>query len=236
MKVGYRISYFGFEEGNAPNGLPDYLLCDDTLDGSLEKIRECLRALLLDSQDRDISVASFVSVSISILGPFPEDQCFVDRRTPELRLADANSPEDRFVELGSAAISRIEAEDFESARLYIEELEGLLPAFKNHLYFNDSLEKVHIVLGRLALRAGNVEEARARLIQAASTKGSPTMCSFGPNMSLARDMLLAGEWQAVLDYFDACRKFWESGSDQLDEWKMYINAGRLPDFGANLVY
>ena len=62
------------------------------------------------------------------------------------------------------------------------------------------------------------------------------MSSFGPNMSLARDFLEAGEKQAVLDYFEACREFWEMGGEKLDRWTKFVNADIMPDFDANLIY
>jgi len=62
------------------------------------------------------------------------------------------------------------------------------------------------------------------------------MNSFGPNMSLARDLLEQGERDVVLQYFDLCRNFWKMGQDQLDHWTKDVKAGNMPDFGANLVY
>jgi hypothetical protein len=53
-------------------------------------------------------------------------------------------------------------------------------------------------------------------------------------MSLAHDLLLVGEREAVLDFFEACKKFWEHGAEELEDWTMYVNAGRIPDFGLNL--
>jgi hypothetical protein len=233
VKFGYRITYFdaGDERGEF-EGLPDHLICDETLDENLDRIKEYLRAWM----EKEGSNESMTHLNISVLGPFPEDRCVVDHRTPEQRLSDSDSPEERFGWLGDAAMSRVGAGDVEAARTHIYELQEMLPRFKDHLYLNDAIEKVHIVLGRLAIQDGKVDEAKRHLIEAASTKGSPTMCSFGPNMSLARDLLLAGEKQAVLDYFQACRKFWESGSDDLDEWEMYVSAGRVPDFRGNLSY
>jgi hypothetical protein len=62
------------------------------------------------------------------------------------------------------------------------------------------------------------------------------MNSFGPNMSLAKDLLAKGERDAVLDYFERCRKFWLMDWGKLDEWSKDLRAGHAPDFGANLVY
>ena len=62
------------------------------------------------------------------------------------------------------------------------------------------------------------------------------MNSFGPNMSLARDLLEKGERETVLQYFELCRKFWKMGQRNLDQWTEDVKAGRTPEFGANLVY
>jgi hypothetical protein len=69
-----------------------------------------------------------------------------------------------------------------------------------------------------------------------ATTGSPTLDSFGPNMLLARDLLEAGEDEAVLAYFEQCRVFWKMGGDKLDRWSQDVKDGLLPDFGANLAY
>ncbi len=47
------------------------------------------------------------------------------------------------------------------------------------------------------------------LIAAGKSPGSPQMDSFGPNMTLAKDLLEKGERDAVLEYFMRCRKFWK---------------------------
>jgi hypothetical protein len=62
------------------------------------------------------------------------------------------------------------------------------------------------------------------------------MNSFGPNMSLAKDLLEKGEREVVLEYFELCRKFWKLHTGRLDDWSRDVKAGRIPDFGANLVY
>lgn len=55
-------------------------------------------------------------------------------------------------------------------------------------------------------------------------------------MSLARDLLLAGETDAVLEHLEDCRTLWEMGSESLDRWRDEVRIGRIPDFGANLDY
>jgi len=62
------------------------------------------------------------------------------------------------------------------------------------------------------------------------------MNSFGPNLSLARDLLAKGDQQIVLEYLELCRKFWKLDHGKLDLWKKDVEEGRVPDFGANLVF
>jgi hypothetical protein len=62
------------------------------------------------------------------------------------------------------------------------------------------------------------------------------MNSFGPNVSLAKDLLEKGERDAVIQYLELCRKFWKLDNGRLDQWIKEIKAGKVPQFGANLVY
>jgi tetratricopeptide (TPR) repeat protein len=96
------------------------------------------------------------------------------------------------------------------------------------------VHNANLVLGRVALRAGDVEQAKTHLLKAGAITGSSTLSSFGPNMALARDLLEHGERDVVLQYFELCKKFWDR--PKLQEWAAEINNGRIPDFGANLVY
>jgi hypothetical protein len=93
-----------------------------------------------------------------------------------------------------------------------------------------------LVQGRIALRNGRVDEAKKFLQEAGKTPGSPQLGSFGPNMSLAKDLLENGETNAVLEYFQQCGKFWKMAGGQLDTWAADVKEGRKPNFGANLDY
>jgi hypothetical protein len=100
----------------------------------------------------------------------------------------------------------------------------------------DAVHDGHLVLGLLALDEGRLEEAKRHLLAAGKSNGSPVLGSFGPNMSLAQELLEKGEQETVLQYLESCRKFWGSGSEKLDAWIKDIHAGRVPDFGANLIH
>jgi hypothetical protein len=93
----------------------------------------------------------------------------------------------------------------------------------------------HLVLGRIALDEGRIEEAKRHLLATGKSKGSPVLGSFGPNMSLDKELLEKGEQEVVLQHLELCRKFWGSNGGKLDEWIKDIRAGRIPEFGANLI-
>jgi len=65
---------------------------------------------------------------------------------------------------------------------------------------------------------------------------SPAMETFGPNMSLAKDLLEKGEKDTVLKYFAECRSIWTSNDGKLDKWAGQVKAGEIPDFGGNMLY
>jgi len=94
----------------------------------------------------------------------------------------------------------------------------------------------NVGIGRAALRRGDVAEAKRRLLAALEMSGSPQLSSFGPNMSLAKELLEIGEREIVLEFFERCRAMWKLHDDRLDAWKAIVLEGRIPDFGANLVY
>jgi hypothetical protein len=47
--------------------------------------------------------------------------------------------------------------------------------------------------------------------------------------------LQKGERKVVLEYFSLCGKFWHH-RDELEQWTAEVKQGKIPDFGANLVY
>jgi hypothetical protein len=140
----------------------------------------------------------------------------------------------RFLALGDAAKESFAAGKKEDARMYARELMTLLPDFRPHHLYPVAFHDANMVLGRVAVQEGRIEEAKHYLIEAGQTPGSPQLMNYGPNMSLAKDLLEKGERQAVLDYFELCRKFWVNQDGLLDRWSQQVKEGKIPDFGANL--
>lgn len=148
----------------------------------------------------------------------------------------ASSENTKFYALNDAAKESFALGHVEDARRYANELLQMAPRFERDWNYGNAIQDGNIVLGRIAVREGRIEDAKQYLLLAGSSRGSPQMNSFGPNMSLAKDLIEKGERDSVLQYFELCRKFWELPYGKLDEWERDVRAGTMPDFGANLVY
>jgi hypothetical protein len=135
------------------------------------------------------------------------------------------------------ATAAFDAGDRAKATRYATELVSPSPNTESWDRGNE-LHIGHLVLGRLALRAGDVGSARKHLVEAGHTPGSPQLETFGPNMSLAKELLERGERKTVVEYLVLCASFWGSGRHRgvLTGWAQAIEKGEMPDFRANLNY
>jgi hypothetical protein len=152
------------------------------------------------------------------------------------RLASANGEEARFYALDGAAKSALDIGKPKEADAYAREALTLADKFQSDWNYGNAVHDGHVVLGRLALLNGDRSSACQHLLEAGDTRGSPQLNSFGPNMTLARDLLNARERDCVLQYFQKCRGFWKMGQDKLSEWEDAVRQQRVPAFGANLLY
>ena len=136
--------------------------------------------------------------------------------------------------LDKLARSAFEAGQYEKAEKFATQL--LAAAKNNDGEWNtgNAIHHGNLVLGRIAIKENELEAARNHLIESAKIPGSPQLNSFGPNMTLAQELLERGEKGAVLKYFDLCGNFWSN--DKLKTWKQQVTDGEMPDFGANLNY
>jgi len=143
-------------------------------------------------------------------------------------LSDESDRGNLLADLGKAAFV---AGDLEKAHTYSEQL---LHNVADDWNRGNRLHFGNLVLGRVALAKDDIEGAAQYLLAAGRTPGSPQLNSFGPDMSLARDLLERGQTQVVVRYLELCLDFWKMGQDRLKEWIALIEAGRTPDFSRNL--
>ena len=128
------------------------------------------------------------------------------------------------------ALAAIDSGNVEDAKKYANALldEADLNK-KDYCFYGGAIHDAHTVLGRLALKERKIDEAIHQLLLSADAPDSPALGSFGPNLSLAEELLLAGEKQAVIDYFEKTSHFWKMQNDWLPDWKHEIlTVGMLP--------
>ena len=136
----------------------------------------------------------------------------------------------RFYELGDLGGKQVDAGKLDEAEASAKELLTVAQQFQCEWNYGNAIHRAHIVLGRVALARGDRATAKARLLEAGRTPSSPQLVSAGPDMRLARALVLEGERDAVLQYFQLCAKFWELGRCDLKDWRDAVAAGRVPEF------
>jgi len=234
-------------------------------DPALFSQREAEWLACIDSRPRDVDVIEQAADFVAILDPALAEELYEKARAIEpndprwtsklahlhslnsqrssdpvretkLALAEAEKALAMGTFDASLAQLAFDAGDMVKARTYAGQLIGAAGADRNSWNFGNLIHKGNLVLGRIAVREGKIADALVFLERSAEMPGSPQLNSFGPNMSLARDLLQAGETTAVLAYFERCRVFWKMGGSQLDNWNAEVRDGKIPNFGANLRY
>lgn len=133
--------------------------------------------------------------------------------------------------LADLAEVSLESGSFDDARAYANQLLAMANDRSDNWFTGNAIHHGNLVLGRLALHAGDTELAKAHLLAAGQIQGSPQLKSFGPDMTLAQQLLERGESKVVVEYLKHCKTFWHSPKP--DQWIALINGGLVPDFGAN---
>ncbi len=158
-----------------------------------------------------------------------------DNKKAAIELNNAKDERTRFYALNDAAKKSFEAKDYIKAEQYANELLKLANKYPKDWNYGNAIYDSHMVLGRLALINNDMKAAKEHLFLSASTPGSPQLDTFGPNLSLAKDMLEKGQKDAVVEFLNQCKRFWMH-QERVDDWVRVIKEGKIPDFGANLIY
>lgn len=151
----------------------------------------------------------------------------------------------RLLGLRSASELALASGQLERAERLAKELLELAAEYRDDWYYGNALHNGHAILGLVQMKRGNLQGAEQELLRAGESPGSPQLNSFGPNLTLARDLLLEERVEAVLEYLELCRVFWypDSRSEcsamnavRVGRWIEEIGRGEVPDFGPNLSY
>ena len=167
----------------------------------------------------------------------------IEKLAPTGNLAEVNNPQNEFqiMETKLATSSKalrldllpqvaklaLWAGEVDKAKEYAGEILVLVPA-GTAVGGGDEIHDGNMVLGLIALQAGDTEKAKRHLLESAQIMGSTEMRMTGPNLSLASELLKRNEIDAVIKYLEECKRFWFFGRKQLDIWiEMLRNGERL---------
>jgi len=203
---------------------------------ALQDLADQVKAAL---QQGDLQTATRLSSDLFLgivkrtkaLEPTPQE------KLAKLEQAAPSTGMERFYALSHLAKTAFDAGALNKAEDNAMELLSAAPEHQKDWNYGNAIFFGNMIIGRVALRRDkNVSLAKTSLLASAQTPGSPQLNSFGPNMSLAKDLLTAGERDTVLEFFTACRSFWKMDQGKLDAWTAIVKGGGIPDFGANLLY
>jgi tetratricopeptide (TPR) repeat protein len=143
------------------------------------------------------------------------------------------------------AFAAFTAEEFEKAKTYATEQLSSVNRKEAGWDYGNVIHNMNVLLGRTALRQGNLEEAKQYLLKAGKSPGSPQLNSFGPQFTFARELLEKGEKSVVIEYLDLIGEFWANPESrnqsnpnslrnardharQLAKWKKEILEDKIP--------
>lgn len=131
----------------------------------------------------------------------------------------------------------LQGEISQAEQLALEYLE-LSESKKDNWNYGNAIHHSNLMLGKIALKKGDLQNAKHFLIKAGNTPGSPQLNSFGPNLSLAKQLLEKGEKEVVIEFLNLSKKFWKWYLSwwKIRKWKRKIKKGEIPYFGGNLIY
>lgn len=160
----------------------------------------------------------------------------------ESRLSTATSPYEKSAVMARAAKAALEAGQNTKAQSYASDVLKMVqdagawkPGDPNYAR-RDAIFYGNLVMGRLALLRGDIESAKTFLLRSGQIgqHGSGTFDSFGPNMSLARELLKKSEDATVLQFLEECRQFWADDAGRIDSWEASIRNHKMPNFNEML--
>lgn len=161
----------------------------------------------------------------SLFGSYYEQQALIEG---ERALLLTTKPVERFYALTRMPSVAFRADQIDKAQAFAKALLKTAKSFRTDWNYGNAVNAAHTTLGRIALRSGDRKKAGLHLLKSAKDADSPQTSSFGPDQILAAEMIDAGEKKQVLEYWNLCEAFWESGRTQLKNWRVELEADRNP--------
>lgn len=196
-------------------------------------MKKILRTLIII-----ITIPFLTFVGMYIYGVYffeadPATQAYLDEKNPKKKmlLLDNILNEDEYTRwawLDDAAVLAYEIEEYDKAKTYSLESLSISSRYKDDWNYGNSIHNANTVLGRLSLIEGDTEKAKVYLLEAAKSKGSPQLDTFGPKLELAQELLIIEERDVVLSYLKSISKFWEMDDGCINRWIEKIDNNETP--------
>lgn len=134
---------------------------------------------------------------------------------------------------GGPAAREVLAGDMADAAFKMGDFAGAAELAKIYLHGKDRTapQRANTILGRVALRAGDVPGAKQYLLESSQPSPGKDVALSGPTMILAKELLEEGQRDAVLQYLENCLSLWPRGENVLEIWIAEIKSGKTPNFG-----
>jgi hypothetical protein len=184
-----------------------------------------------------ISLALLVTMIVTAQ-PTPDKKTIASQlvAAQEKIISTLPKAEDKFHMTREITPLAFNAGDPVKAGMYAKDLLIQAESMKDDWDYGNAVHTANLVLGRIALAAGDIDEAKRLLLLAGKTPGSPQLESFGPDMLFAKELLEKGEKDVVIQYFTLCSAFWKMDDGKLAQWKTEVQDNEIPDFGPNVRY
>lgn len=118
--------------------------------------------------------------------------------------------------------------DFEKTKSLIDKNLQLARIYRCNWNYGNAIHDSNRILGLISLSEGNISDARKYIVKAGKSTGSPQLNSFGPNLDLANQLLSLGETDAVIEYLEGIKTFWDGNDSLIEEWIAKIRSGETP--------
>lgn len=193
--------------------------CASLVDRSIETFKSNLSAGRFSNA---ISVFSETGMLYGVRGPISE------LKEMEVRIREDPSSKMRFLpHMAKLALwigDSSKAERYASEALDMDKEQCITDMLA------DSVHSANTVLGLIALNRGDVNEAKRRLIASAGAVRSARQKLAGPDIELAKGLLMRGEAYSVLEYFEKYRWSWTMRGAPIDMWVNQIKRNEMPSF------
>jgi hypothetical protein len=134
----------------------------------------------------------------------------------------------QFYKLRHLPWAAFNAGDLSKAQQYARSLLAAADRNKSDLFYGDAIFEADTILGRVALRNGDVTAANHLLVASVGTGTYAWLSASGPDMGLAQELLARGERDTVTRFLSICKTFWKNDKGNLDVWSAAIQGGATP--------